>query len=218
MNEYVLPLFLTAGAQEHSWWSSFFDFFSAFGTLMSVLVIVFVYYRQLSDEKRNAARILLMEIRVAEKTITDIKNTGVVSEITLILPTNSWQKFQHLFISNLNQDELTLINDFYNLGTVIQKEVDRMKNHLPISNEEKIKVTQQLFAELAKKYKDSDKNFDKDSDYTKERDSIRQILDEEENWFMPNINIKRLQQYLPNIRYITATTCDSKLKKIAKVS
>ena len=200
-------------------WGYFFkNLFGGLATLLSVAAILLVYWFNKRSEKIDAARVLVMEIRNAEKTITDIKNTQVVSEASFILPINSWQKLQHFFIKNLDFDELALLNDFYNLCLLAQNEIDRMKSFLPISNEEKIKLTQRKLIELAEKHNTNTKNFDKNSDYLKEKNAI---LDDlfyvETSWFQPNISSARVMTYLQNIRFISTSSCGQKLKKFAKI-
>lgn len=200
---------------------AFFDWFvwfaTTFGTLLSVFVAVGLYLWKVNQDKRNAARILLMEIRNAEKTITDIKNFGTVAPTTFLMPTASWAKSQHYFIEDFNIDELNLFNDFYNLCNLAQIEVDRLKNRWPISNEEKIKVTQQLFGTLAHDFSDPDISFDDNTEYKKKRDAIIHILNKETGGFQPELPIINLNSYLPNLRFITTTTCGNKLKKIANL-
>ncbi len=212
------PYFVTSVVSHHSsFWELIASFSGAIATSLSVFVVVAIYFGQLRKERREAARILLMEIRNAEKTITDIKNSGIVTEMTSLLPVSNWQKFQHLFISDLNQDELILLNDFYNLCAIVQQEIDRMKAHLPVSHEEKIRVTQQIFGRLAERHLKED-NFKQGSEYIKDRDSVLETLNKEELVFQPSLNAVRIRQYVPNVRYVTATTCDQKLKRIAKLN
>jgi hypothetical protein len=202
------------------WWHYFFkNIFSGLATLLSVAAILLVYWFKKRNEKIDGARVLLMEIRNAEKTISEIKNTQAVSEASFVLPVASWQKLQHFFIKDLDNDELTLLNDFYNLCSLAQKEIDRMKGFLPTSNEEKTRLTQRKLMELAEKYKASENNFEKGSDYMKERTAILDNLFYQENsLFQPNISSLRVMTYLQNIRYVSTSSCGQKLKNIARIS
>ncbi len=96
-------------------WELIASFSGAAATFLSVLTVIGVYYWQLKKEKKDSALVLLMEIRNAERAISDIKNTKTISETTSVMPVSSWQRFQHLFVADFDLDELSLINDFYNL-------------------------------------------------------------------------------------------------------
>ena len=99
----------------------------------------------------------------------------------------------------------------------MQKEIDRIQSFLPISIEEKVKYTQRLLGDLAVKFVNEPKNFVDGSHYLHERNSVLQTLNDETNTFTPRLPSERLLQYLPNIRYVTVSSCGTKLKKIAKV-
>lgn len=188
----------------------FLWFAATFGTLLSVFVAIVLYLWKVRQDKRNAARILLMEIRNAESTLDVIKESGAVAETTFVMPVSSWSKFQHYFVKDFDKDELDDLNHFYNLCILIQKEVNRMKDQLPLSNEEKIKLTQHKLLELAEKYAD---------DNTKYLDRRRAVLYEtffkEEEWFEPKLPKLRILQHLGNVKPILTTTTGQKLKKIA---
>lgn len=208
------PYFATSVIPYHSSFLEIFASFSgAIATFLSVLAVIGVYYWQLKKEKRDAARILLMEIRNAEKSITDIKNIKGVAETTFVMPVNSWFKFQHHFVADLDSDELVLVNDFYNLCALIQKEVDILKSLLPISNEAKIKLTQEKLLELAEKYSSDKKEYEKHK-----KAILTDCFFLEKEWYVPSLPEYRILQHIPNIRYITTSSCGEKMKRIAKIS
>ena len=185
------------------------SFVSIFGTLISVGVAVLLYNVKVKRDKKNAAIILLMEIRNAEKSISVIRESGTVTETTFVMPASSWNKFQHYFVSDFDSDELDLLSHFYNLCIVIQKEVDRMKDQLPTSNQEKIKITQQKLLDLAEKYAGDEEK------YLQARKAIlydRFFLENE--WFKPKLPEDRVIQHLISINSVLTTTCGQKLKKL----
>lgn len=199
-------------------WDYFFkNIFSGFATFLSVLAIIWVYKSQKRDKKMEGARVLLAEIRNAENGLDEIKKTGVISDLTFVLPSNSWEKSQHLFIKDFDQDELRLMNTFYYTCASLEKQIQRIKSYLPLSNEEKVKLVQQKLLELAEKYKNSTNNFDRNSDYQKEK---RQVLDnlfyQEADWFVPKAPTNSLASEISLIRYISTSSCDVKLKRIAR--
>jgi len=194
-------------------WEALASFLGALATVLSVAAVLVVYWLRQRKDKMDAARILLMEISSAEKTITDLKNSRLIIGTSFVMSTSSWQKFQHFFIADFDNDELVLLNDFYNLTTLAQTEINRIKNFLPISNEEKIRLTQLKLLDLAVLCK-GNPNL-----YLEEK---KQILEDgfykETEWFQPDVSEAKLFHYLPNIRFVSTSSCGQKLKRIAKIS
>ena len=94
-----------------------------------------------------------------------------------------------------------------------------MKNYLPLSQDEKIKMTQHKLLDLAEKHKNDSKNFEKDSDYSKERERIlNDLFFKEVEFFIPNVSLDRVIGYTNNIRFVTTSSCGAKLKRIAKLN
>lgn len=184
-----------------------------FGTLLSVFVAVLLYLWKIRIDKQNAARIILMEVRNAESTIDTIKESGMISEMTFVMPVSSWKKFQHYFVKNFDSDELDSLNHFYNLCVLIQKEVNRMKDQLPTSNEEKIKITQQKLLDLADKHAG-----DKDKYSLAKKSILDECFFPENLWFEPRLPKERIMHHLSNIKSVLTTTCGQKLKKIARLN
>jgi hypothetical protein len=85
-----------------------------------------------------------------------------------------------------------------------------MKDQLPISNEEKIKITQHKLLDLAEKSNGDMEKFSADK---------KVILEEcffpETQWFEPALPKSRILQHLSNIKSILTTSSGQKLKSIA---
>lgn len=181
--------------------------FSGVTTIIAGLVAIVVYWMHKRDERINATRIILSEVRNAEQQISKIKNDGIVSDFSSILQFNSWQKYAHLFMKALDRDELDLINNFYIACTLAETEINRLKSYLPLAMEEKAKALQQQLVDLAK---------DEREKYKEAKDAIHKVVHEENYWFLPNAPKDKLLHYLGNIQIVTPTTAGQKLKKIAK--
>jgi len=88
--------------------SSFFNsqFFVALIASIVGSFAIYIYNKQKSDSKQNAAIVLVNEIRNAEsaiQTVRDsIRDAGIVPEIT-VLPFNSWNKYSNYFAKDLDQ-------------------------------------------------------------------------------------------------------------------
>jgi len=182
--------------------------FSGVATIMAGLVAVIVYYLHKRDEKINAARILLSEIRNAEHEVLKIRNDGTISEFSSILPFNSWQKNNYLFVKILDRDELDLINNFYIAATFAEIELKRIKSFLPLAMEEKSRAIQSKLVNLA---------LDEKEKYGATKEDILRIIHKEDYWFLPNAPKDRVLHYLSNMQLITSTTAGGKLKSAAKI-
>ena len=128
----------------------FSEAFSGIATILAGLGAIMAYWMHKRDEKNNAAKIILSEIRNAEQQILKIKNDGVVSDYSSVLSFNSWQKYAHLFVKILDRDELDLINNFYIACVLSEREINRLKSFLPLAMEEKAKALQQQLVDLAR--------------------------------------------------------------------
>jgi len=89
---------------------------STLATILAAFVAFLVYRKQKADEKRDAAKIILQEIRRAEDIISDYKQMGGYKFAKKIIATNSWSKNIHLFVGDLSNDELDRISNLYSTG------------------------------------------------------------------------------------------------------
>lgn len=90
-----------------------------FGPLVTLIVgglAIVLYLTQRRDTKRDAAKIVIQEIRRAEQIISDYKETGSYQFSKKIIATNSWTKNIHFFVGQLTSDELDKISDLYSTG------------------------------------------------------------------------------------------------------
>lgn len=88
----------------------------AFVTFLVGILVVYLYIKQKEDTKRDSARIILQEIRRAEDIVGDYKQSGGYQFAKKIIATNSWNKNIHLFVGDLENDELDKISDLYSTG------------------------------------------------------------------------------------------------------
>jgi hypothetical protein len=61
------------------------------------ITALMIYYINKYNEKKDAWRIIINEIRITERAIQEIRNKKTVSELSFILPNNTWQYKKHLF-------------------------------------------------------------------------------------------------------------------------
>jgi hypothetical protein len=107
-----------------SWITSILKFLNEnLGTVTFVVgfLAIYLYIKQKKDRKRDAARLIMQEIRYAEQQIRHAKTTepSTYSLAIKLLPTNSWNENIHLFTKDLKETELDLISAFYSRATYI---------------------------------------------------------------------------------------------------
>lgn len=110
-----------------------FDFISAnvYATLVAYAVgtyALYLYIRQKEDAKRDAAKIILQEIRRAEDIISDYKEHGQYKFTKKIVATNSWAKNIHHFVGDLDPDELDKISDLYSMGEYLDSIITKISD------------------------------------------------------------------------------------------
>jgi len=89
------------------------NFFLALTTLVVGGFAIYLYLKQKKDKKRDAARLILQEIRYAEQQIRKYREFKQYQLSDRLLPTNSWNDNIHLFINDLKETEIDLISNFY---------------------------------------------------------------------------------------------------------
>jgi hypothetical protein len=107
-------------------------------TFVGGVVAIYLYLKQRMDRKRDAARLILQEIRYAEQQIRNarITNPPTYSLASKLLPTNSWNDNIHLFIKDLKETEIDMISAFYSKTTYIDSliaERSRQKINPPLA-------------------------------------------------------------------------------------
>ncbi len=100
------------------------SFFSATITFLVGSLAIYLYIKQKVDAKRDAARIIIQEIRRAEDIINDYKQMGAYQFAKKIIATNSWTKNIHYFVGDLTNDEMDKISDLYSTGEYLDRLVE----------------------------------------------------------------------------------------------
>jgi len=170
---------------------------------------LFIYIKQKVDYRRDAANIILMEIRSAEAVISHIKSTGILNLNYQILPSNSWYKYNYLFIKKLDKDEIDILNNFYNQCELLDKMLCQV-NSLPQQLKDKGCHIQKYLTNIAKEALS-------EADYNIKRTLFLEIVNKEKYWFEPEAPKEAIRNTLNNINFITTTTSGQKLKKIARI-
>lgn len=93
--------------------------------LVAIVATFIIYVVRKNDYKRDAASIILLEIKAAEKNRKDAKRTYEQSrsnnppyisfpEKLRLMPDESWTKYKYLFIRDFEPEEWDEIGDYYN--------------------------------------------------------------------------------------------------------
>lgn len=190
----------------------FSDFFKsgAFVALITFIVGLFgiwLYIKRKEDFKRDAAGTLLMEIRYAERIINGLRNNlPKFDPWVTILPASNWSNYSYLFTDDLDQDELDLINNFYNDCSVVEKGASLLDVGTQLY--QKGNHIQSTLANLAKSASSPD-------DYLEKKNKFIKIIERETYIFSPKLPQEKIVSVLGKIKDITTSTAGNKLKRIA---
>lgn len=184
--------------------------------ILVILVVGFfafvIYIITRRQEKQNAARIILMEIRNAEKSFSAVNDFNSINETLTILPTNSWSNYNHFFVKAFDQDELSLVNDFYAKGQIAENERKVLNNFLNVALEEKSKCMVNTLTALA--LDDIKNNADL---YECRKELLVKRIHAEKYYFEGISPRDRILSISKSITFITTSSAGQKLKRIAKI-
>lgn len=126
-------------------------------TLCVGLFAIYLYLKERNDRKRDVAKLILQEIRCAEQKMRKYRDILQYNFYDNLLPTNTWKDNIHLFVKDLTENQLDLINDFYSkaiyIGNIIQK-IDQEKINLIRRQEDLMNNSEQdLFKPVVPKNK-----------------------------------------------------------------
>ena len=90
-------------------------------TILVGLVAIYLYFKARNDNRRDAAKLILQEIRYADQKVRNYRTYSSYNFTEKILPTNSWNKNINLFIRELTESELDLISKFFSSATYLDE-------------------------------------------------------------------------------------------------
>ncbi len=192
--------------------------FAGFATILTGSVAILTYFSQKKSNKIQAARVLLTEIRTAEEQIAIIDDkisSGNLSDLpTSVIKSGNWKKYAHLFISDFDQDELKLINSFYDHGELIENFARRNANYFWITTEERARTTVQTIAKFVTgSFENADPN-----KYVKDRlTEYGNGMDLYNTPYSPKVTVDRIKILLQKIEKITTSSAGIKLKKLSNL-
>lgn len=108
------------------------DYINSIVTFLVGLIALIVYWLAKRHEKRNAATIILMDLRHVEQVVLSILEKGSVDTLLKnIITENNWNKYKHLFASDFSQDDFSAFNRFFDACVEMS---DARKSMLAIFN------------------------------------------------------------------------------------
>ena len=178
-------------------------------TAFAAVAAVLMYFKQKRDRVSEASAVVLLEIRQAEKAITIFKESGIVNTINgqLLIPTNNWKSYAHLFVRRFDFDELELISRFYLHCQAIDRCIIQMSTVEQVRD--KTTAFQNSLCSLALDYRS------KPDLYPKERDAFINLINPENTVLIPVIPREHISKHLNAIESVTTTSAGVKLKKLA---
>ena len=122
-------------------------------TLIVGCVAYFVYRQQKRDEKRNAATIIVMDVRQAEQVVFSILEKGLdtgvdATSLKPIISENNWTRYKHLFVSDLSYDDFAAFNRFFDSCIIINEARGRMVDLLDATLRAKASIVQEKIFEI----------------------------------------------------------------------
>ncbi len=117
-------------------WAVISNFSVALVTLIVGFFAFGLYIKQRKDRKRDAARLILQEVRYAEQKIRNYSSTVGYQFHEHLLPTDSWNANIHLFIKDFEETQIDLISSFYSkahyIDSLIEKISDQGNTLIPV--------------------------------------------------------------------------------------
>ena len=104
------------------------NFFVGLVALLVGGFAIILYLIQRHQSRKDAAKIILQEIRRAEDIIYRYKEQGNFQFTKKIIANNSWGKNIHYFVKALSADELDKISNLYSTGEFLDTVISKIFN------------------------------------------------------------------------------------------
>lgn len=203
---------------EYQYWINSYQSSALIGLsfILSSLYIVNSYKRQKQERLKKGARVLLAEIRFAEKSLEELAHkltNYVYGEYPSVLPHNGWNKSKSLFASDFDQDELDMMQTFYATCEEIEEFIQKDRDVFWHNAHSRAAVLQDKLAEAVMR------SYHRGSiDHRVLRDYKRIVLDtvgHDEYVYRPKHATRILDSLVMRARRISDTSCYAKLKELA---
>lgn len=194
------------------------NFFVSLSTFLTGLAAFIVYKLQKRDEKKNASRIILSEIRNAESKLELVKKRikgSSYEDFPSVLPNNSWVKFSHMFAKDFDQDGLDSINNFFSNCQSIDEMAGKDNNFFWITAEERAKVVQQQLPQIIVAALDATTNQIDQNRLKVLKETFLDTISNETYAYAPKKTVNAITTLIDNTQKLTNTPVGEKFKKLA---
>jgi hypothetical protein len=219
----IIVLYLIIGIWLYEYQHEFANsnFFFASITFIVGSLAFYIYTKQKSDEKSNAATTILLEVRNAESKVDIIidkldKESAV--DLPAVLPTNSWRKYSHLFVRDFDLDDIQLLNTFYSSCEIIEDLANRQNNFVWITTEERAKTVQNMLAQIHDDFQTESVNLGQpkaQEKFNNRKAGLEKFYSNETLSYAPVKILRGLKFQTQNLHRIASTPCGEKLKELA---
>jgi len=203
---------------DFSWITTFItsNAFIGFSIILIALYIVNFYKGRYKEDQKRAAKILLGEIRFAEKGIEEIAHrltNYLYGEYPSVLPSNSWEDLRGMFVDELDQDEVDMMSDFYSNCMAIEDFVLRERDVFWGNADSRAAMIQEKLADaVMRSYHHGRVDRRVLADYKK---LVLDFIAHDEYNYIPKQAMRLLDSYVVRARRISDTSVILKLKDIA---
>lgn len=196
---------------------------SAIATLIAGSVVWILYSKAKTDEIKTAAKTIILEIKEAEKIIRmflEIKNSDGTypTDFYKVTPYKAWEKYSHLFVKKLNNDEYQQINEFYKKSEILEKYIEKNYNFFWVTTEERARQKERIGAENALKLISDDPHVIetiKEGEYRNQVEKISLLYMSNTGVYLPAGIKTEIDKTLISVTLIINTPTWNNLKKIA---
>lgn len=186
------------------------EYINSLVTLAVGGVALIVYWLGKKNEKRNAAIIIVMDIRHAESVVVSILEKGMVDRNTKdVLTENNWGKYKHLFAADFSHDDFVAFNRFFESCAEMSDARRKIKEIFYSSLVAKAEIMQDKLLNI--EYID-------DASYELSRQKIIEAINLEDGVFDPGEPRDRLIRHLQLMGRLSNTVAFEKLKRKASIN
>lgn len=182
---------------------------NSIATIVVGFTAIIVYKITKHHEKKNAAIIIVMDIRHAEQVVLSILEKGAIDISTKdVLLENNWSKYKHLFASDFSHDDFAVFNRFFDSCVEMSDARKRMREIFYSNLNEKARILQNKILNI--------KN-PEDPESQVLRKKLIDEINTESYVFDPNEPKNRMLQNLQLMGRLSTTVAFEKLKRKAGI-
>lgn len=193
--------------------------------LVTILVggiAIYLYVKQRKDLKKDTANTIFLEITNAERKLKLAKeqlSKSILAEDIFTMESESWSKYNYLFVRDFDRDEWDIITDFYNKCKQYDQAV-LYNNSFFQRNEEQIRVNiQRILADFAKVLTENEKEESRQSKFDQMAEIFKTIYMKKPELYYPNKPVTDAKKSIDALNVnLSVSSIGSKLKKLAGIN